>query len=68
MQKTRNHATKLGAEKIFISAIPSTETIAFYLKMGCVDANEIVGAFVDSEKESRRRKSVQVVFKTNESL
>ena len=26
-------------------------SIAFYLKMGCVDANEIVGAFVDSEDD-----------------
>lgn len=51
MQEARNHATKLGAEKIFISAIPSAETIAFYLKMVCVDANEIVGAFVDSEDD-----------------
>lgn len=51
LQEARNHATKLGAEKIFISAIPSAETIAFYLKMGCVDANEIVGAFVDTEDD-----------------
>lgn len=51
LQEARNHATKLGAEKIFISAIPSAETIAFYLKMGCVDANEIVGTFVDTEDD-----------------
>lgn len=51
LQEAREHAKKLGVEKIFISAIPSAETIAFYLKMGCVDANEIVGAFVDSEDD-----------------
>ena len=45
------HAVKLGAEKIFISAIPSFETISFYLKMGCTDANEIVETFVDSEDD-----------------
>ena len=51
LQEAREHATKLGAEKIFISAVPSAETIAFYLKMGCVDANEIVGDFVDSDDD-----------------
>lgn len=51
LQEAREHAGKLGAEKIFISAIPSEETIAFYLKMGCVDANEIIGAYVDSEDD-----------------
>lgn len=51
MQEARNHATKLGAEKIFISAIPSAETIAFYQSMGCVDATEIVEVFVDSDDD-----------------
>lgn len=50
-QEARKHAIKLGAEKMFISAIPSAETIAFYLKMGCVDAGEIVESFVDSEDD-----------------
>lgn len=50
-EKAREHAIKLGAEKIFVSAIPSAETIAFYFKMGCVDADEIVEAFVDSEDD-----------------
>ena len=45
------HAVKLGAEKIFISAIPSIETIAFYQKIGCTDANEVVESFVDSEDD-----------------
>ncbi len=51
LQEAREHAIKLGVEKSFISAIPSAETIAFYLKMGCVDANEIVEAFVDSDDD-----------------
>jgi ribosomal protein S18 acetylase RimI-like enzyme len=51
LQEARNHATKLGAEKIFISAIPSAETIAFYQSMGCVDATEIVEVFVDSDDD-----------------
>ena len=51
LQEAREQAIKLGAEKIFVSAIPSAETIAFYLNMGCVDANEIVGAYVDSEDD-----------------
>ncbi len=51
LQEARKHAIKLGAEKLFISAIPSVETIAFYLKMGCVDANEIVESFIDAEDD-----------------
>lgn len=50
-QKACQHAIKLGAEKLFISAIPSVDTIAFYFKMGCVDANEVVNAFVDSKDD-----------------
>lgn len=50
-QKACRHAMVLGAEKLFISAIPSVETIAFYLKMGCCDAKEIVEVFVDSEDD-----------------
>ena len=51
LQEARNHACRLGAEKIFISAIPSQETIAFYFKTGCADAREIVEPFVDSEDD-----------------
>ena len=51
LQEARKHAIKIGAEKIFISAIASEETIAFYQKMGCVDATEVVEAFVDSEDD-----------------
>ena len=51
LHEVRNHAVKLKAEKIFISAIPSMETISFYLEMGCTDANEIIEVFVDSEDD-----------------
>ena len=50
-QKACNYARQIGAEKLFISAIPSQETIAFYLKMGCIDAEEIIEGFVDSEDD-----------------
>lgn len=50
-QEACNHAIALGAEKLFISAIPSVETISFYFKMGCYDAKEIIEAFIDTEDD-----------------
>ena len=44
-------AMAIGAEKVFISAIPSFETVAFYLNMGCVDAKEIIAEFIDTEQD-----------------
>ena len=44
-------AIKMSAEKIFISAIPSVETIAFYFNMGCEDAKEIITAYIDTEHD-----------------
>lgn len=40
-----------GADKLFISAIPSVETIAFYFNMGCEDAKEIVTNYIDTEND-----------------
>lgn len=40
-------AASLGAEKLFISAIPAEETVAFYFAMGCRDADEIISEWVD---------------------
>lgn len=60
LQEACEHAKKLGAAKIFISAIPSAETIAFYLKMGCVDATEIVDSFVDSEDDRHLELTVAI--------
>lgn len=44
-------ALKMEAEKVFISAIPSYETIAFYFHMGCEDAKEIIPEYVDTEND-----------------
>jgi len=40
-------ASAMGAKKLFISAVPSEETVAFYFAMGCRDAAETVEEFVD---------------------
>lgn len=45
------HAGKMTADKLFISAIPAVETIAFYHSMGCEDAIEIIPEFVDTEQD-----------------
>ncbi len=42
-------AAGMGADKLFISAVPSYETVAFYFKMGCLDAEEVIDEFVDTE-------------------
>lgn len=46
--KCAKRALNVGAEKLFISAIPSEDTVAFYLAMGCKDAEEIIPDFVDT--------------------
>ena len=61
-QNAYQYAMILGAEKIFISAIPSVDTIAFYFKMGCVDADEVVSSFVDSKDD----RYLEYVFRLNE--
>lgn len=48
--QAESYANELNADKIFISAIPSKETIEFYLKVGCKDAKEVIEAFTDTEK------------------
>lgn len=45
------NAAKMGADKIFISAIPSFETIAFYFDMGCEDAREIISEYIDTDQD-----------------
>ena len=44
-------ATGIKAEKLFISAIPSYDTIAFYFNIGCSDAKEKIDNFVDTEND-----------------
>lgn len=44
-------AEKMEADKIFISAVPSYDTISFYLNMGCSEAQYIIDSFVDTEDD-----------------
>jgi GNAT superfamily N-acetyltransferase len=44
-------AAKMKADKLFISAIPSFDTITFYHHMGCEDAKEIISEYVDTEQD-----------------
>lgn len=41
-------ASLAGADKLFISAIPSGKTVAFYQKIGCTGAREIIPQFIDT--------------------
>ena len=45
------YAKRMDADKLFISAIPSLDTIAFYFNMGCEDAREIISEDVDTDKD-----------------
>ena len=49
--KCAERALHMGAEKLFISAVPSEETITFYFAMGCRDAEEIIPEFVDTPED-----------------
>lgn len=44
-------AAHKGADKLFISAIPSFETVAFYSNMGCEDAKDIISEYIDTEND-----------------
>lgn len=46
-----NHAKKMKADKLFISAIPAVETLDFYFNIGCKDATEIIPEFIDTEHD-----------------
>lgn len=45
------YARQLGAQKLFISAIPSVETVDFYFHRGCWDAKEIIPSYIDSTED-----------------
>lgn len=45
------HASNMHADKLFISAIPSSETVAFYFSMGCEDAKEMIAEYIDTEND-----------------
>lgn len=51
MEKIKKSAAETGADRLFISAIPSEETVAFYLAIGCKDAEQIIPAFMDTEQD-----------------
>jgi len=44
-------AAEMKADKLFISAIPSFETVAFYFNMGCEDARERISEYIDTEQD-----------------
>ena len=44
-------AKRMDADKLFISAIPSFDTIAFYFNIGCEDAREIISEYVDTDQD-----------------
>ena len=44
-------AKRMEAEKLFISAIPSFDTIAFYFNMGCENAREVISEYVDADED-----------------
>ncbi len=45
------YAAQMRADKLFISAIASADTLAFYRRMGCVDAKEIIAEYVDTDRD-----------------
>ncbi len=49
--KICENAARMGADKLFMSAVASFETIAFYFAMGCEDAREIITDYVDTEQD-----------------
>ena len=46
-----NHARIMQADKLFISAIPSVETLEFYFHVGCKDSTEVILEYVDTEQD-----------------
>jgi len=50
-EKMIERAAAMKADKLFISAIPSVETVSFYFSMGCKDAVEMIPSFVDTEND-----------------
>jgi N-acetylglutamate synthase-like GNAT family acetyltransferase len=46
-QTTCEKAVSLNAKKLYISAQPAKDAIAFYQKMGCKDAQEIIQELID---------------------
>lgn len=51
LESIKNEASRIGADRLFISAIPSEDTIAFYFAAGCKDAECTIPEFVDAEND-----------------
>ena len=51
LSKAAAAAKTLGAKKLFIPAIPSRETVAFYFASGCRDAQVIIPDFLDTDED-----------------
>jgi N-acetylglutamate synthase-like GNAT family acetyltransferase len=51
MNKVKNKAKKLGAQKLYISATPSEHTINFYFNLGCKLATEINSELYELEPD-----------------
>lgn len=44
-------AKRIGATKLFISAIPALETIAFYKHLGCIEVQENIQEYIDMQED-----------------
>ncbi len=59
-------ARRMGAETVFLSAVPTEETVAFYFAMGCEDAEEVVPKFVDTSDDRYLRFSLSTESRRDE--
>ena len=59
-------ARRMGAETVFLSAVPTEETVAFYFAMGCEDAEEVVPKFVDTPDDRYLRFSLSTESRRDE--
>lgn len=57
-QRAADRTRELGAEKLYISASSAVETQAFYLRVGCVDAEEVDPALFQLEPYDRHMEYV----------
>ncbi len=51
MEEIKKEASGRKADRLFISSIPSEDTVGFYFAVGCKDAEYIIPEFIDTEKD-----------------
>ena len=51
VRRARARLAEMKADKLFISAVPSFETVAFYFSMGCQDTQELIEEYMDTEHD-----------------